>query len=306
MNLAVAPAWIAVDWGSSFVRAWAMSQSGQILAANSSDQGAAKLHSTQFEAVLLNLIQDWLPSTNTVKVLICGMAGSRQGWQEAAYLPIPLKLTSDLSASRVASHDSRIQVSILPGLKQLETPDVMRGEETQLLGFIQQQPDFNGVVSLPGTHNKWVRVQAQQISQFSTCMTGELFELLAEHSVLRHSLQSSDWDAPAFDAAFLATIAKPQAFMQRLFTLRARDLLQGTPKAQARAQLSGELIGLEISAMQEAGFISPTLPLAFIGSRKLCDLYLRALNLLGIEAQAYAAEHLTVQGLAAAYQELRS
>lgn len=301
----IAPNWIAVDWGSSFVRAWAMSQSGQILATQTSDQGAAKLCAEQFEGVLLNLIQTWLPSSHAISVLICGMAGSRQGWQEVAYLPIPLKLTSDLTATPVSTHDTRLNVSILPGLKQLSPPNVMRGEETQLLGFIQQSPDFNGVIALPGTHNKWVRLEAQQVMQFSTCMTGEVFELLAEQSVLRHSVQTTEWDWLPFDAAVRQALNYPQAFMQRLFTLRASDLLQNTPKAQARAQLSGELIGLELSAMQAAGFIQTDLPLVFIGNLKLAELYVRALKVMGIEAYAHDATKLTVQGLAAAYQELK-
>lgn len=304
MSLALAPTWIAVDWGSSFVRAWAMTQDGQILAAQASDQGAAKLRPEQFETVLLSLIQDWLPDTTSLPVLICGMAGSRQGWQEAAYVAIPLMLKRELITARIPTRDARLQVFILPGLKQLTPPDVMRGEETQLLGFIQQTPDFNGVVALPGTHNKWVRLQDQCVTQFCTCMTGELFQLLTEQSVLRHSVQSTDWDWAAFDAAVLKAVAQPQAFMQRLFTLRASDLLQGTASATARAQLSGELLGLELSAMHEAGYIQAHLPIALIGSSKLTELYARALSVIGITAQIGKAEHLTVLGLYAAYQEL--
>lgn len=305
MMSAVAPDWIAVDWGSSFVRVWAMNQNGQILAAHTSDQGAAKLRAEQFESVLVGLIQDWLTSDHTLPVLICGMAGSRQGWQEAAYLPVPLKLTNDLKATSVSTHDARIKVSILPGLKQLTPPDVMRGEETQLLGFIQQHPDFKGVVALPGTHNKWVRLEAQQVQQFTTCMTGELFQLLADESVLRHSVQTTEWDWPAFDAAVLQAIAQPQAFMQRLFTIRASDLLQGIAPAIGRARLSGELLGLELSAMHAQGWLPDQQTVVLIGNSKLCDLYARSLGLIGISAQIGAGTDLTVKGLYAAYQELK-
>ncbi|MFZ1389799.1 MAG: 2-dehydro-3-deoxygalactonokinase [Thiolinea sp.] len=300
----IAPDWIAVDWGSSFVRVWAMSQNGQILAAHTSDQGAAKLRSDQFETTLLGLLQDWLPATGSITVLICGMAGSRQGWQEAAYLPVPITLNSELSPTPVATNDKRIQVLILPGLKQLSPPDVMRGEETQLLGFIQQTPDFNGVIALPGTHNKWVRLQNQQITHFNTCMSGELFQLFSDQSVLRHSVNSSDWDWAAFDAAALNALAEPQGFMQRLFAIRASDLLKGTAPATARAGLSGDLLGLELCAMREAGFIQTDLPIVLIGSAKLVELYARALSLMGINAHIGAGETLTVNGLAAAYQEL--
>lgn len=304
MSLPVAPDWIAVDWGSSFVRAWAMTQQGQVLAAQSSDQGATKLRPDQFEATLLSLIQDWLPKSGTLPIVICGMAGSRQGWQEAAYLPIPLKLTQELSATRVATQDFRLNLFILPGLKQLSPPDVMRGEETQLLGFIQQQPDFNGVVALPGTHNKWVRVQQQQILQFSTCMTGELFQLLAEQSVLRHSVQSEAWSNEAFDSAVLQALEHPQGLMQRLFAIRASHLLEATAPEVSRARLSGELIGLELSAIRAAGFIRAELPIVLIGSSKLSTLYAQALQLMGITAHVGAGEQLTLKGLSAAYQGL--
>lgn len=299
----LAPDWIAVDWGSSFARAWAMRADGEILAAQASQQGAVKLRPEQFEVALLDLIQAWLPSTGAITVLICGMAGSRQGWQEAAYLPTPLTLSQDLSLTPVATHDPRLQVFILPGLKQLKPPDVMRGEETQLLGFITQQPHFDGVIALPGTHNKWVRLQDQRVLHFTTCMTGELFELLAHQSVLRHSVNSDDWDEAAFDQAIQQALQQPAATSQRLFALRASHLLEGTAPATLCARLSGELLGLELSAIQSAGYLQHELPLVLIANQKLAALYARALTLMGINAQLGAGELLTVAGLTATYQE---
>ena len=297
-------AWIAVDWGSSFVRLWAMSANQQVLANKQNDQGAAKLTADQFEAVLLSLIADWLPSnvSTAIPVLICGMAGSRQGWQEAPYLSVPITLHADLQFTRPVVHDPRIQVFILPGLKQAAPPDVLRGEETQLLGFLKSNPEFNGVVSLPGTHNKWVRLEQQRVLQFSTCMTGELYQLLSEQSLLRHSLQGEGWSNEAFDQAVLNAYQQPQAFAQRLFSIRASQLVQGTTSAELKARLSGELLGLEISAMQSAGFIHD-LPIVLIGKRSLSELYARALKLLGYQAEITDGESLTLQGLISAFEE---
>lgn len=295
--------WIAVDWGGSFVRAWLMSAEGQILAAQSSQQGALKLRPEQFEAALLALLHAWLPPVGQVTVLICGMAGSRQGWQEAPYLAIPLTLSHELNPTALTTQDARLRVFILPGLKQLNPPDVMRGEETQLLGFITQNPKFNGVVALPGTHNKWVRLHNQCVLNFTTCMTGELFDLLAHQSVLRHSVQSEAWDHTAFDQAVLQALEQPAATSQRLFALRAHHLLEATTPDILRAQLSGELLGLELSAIHAAAYLQTELPLVLIGSSKLSALYARALKLMGITAHVETGECLTVAGLNAAYQE---
>lgn len=296
-------AWIAVDWGTSFVRVWYLNAQGQILDKRHSDQGAGRIQAPQYEAVLLSLVQDWLKADEVTPVLICGMAGSRQGWQEAPYLAIPLALHADLKPIRVPTQDQRLKVAILPGLKQLQPADVMRGEETQLVGFLSHYPDFNGVVALPGTHNKWVQLQQGTVQHFSTCMTGELFQLLAEQSLLRHSVNSTEWDEAAFEAAVLTAFQSPASGVSRLFNLRARDLLLATPHAELRARLSGELMGLELSAIQSSTLLRKDTPVMLIGTNQLAQLYKTALRLVGIDALLCSGELLSVTGLTALYQE---
>ncbi|MBK8455527.1 MAG: 2-dehydro-3-deoxygalactonokinase [Thiofilum sp.] len=296
--------WIAVDWGSSCLRVWAMDAQGKVLETKQSPQGANTLQSHEYETTLLNLIEPWLVNHQAIPVLIAGMAGSRQGWQEAKYLNVPWSWAKQAQSTFIVTQDPRIQVYILSGLKQLNPPDVMRGEETQVIGLLTQQPDFDGVVILPGTHSKWVRLQEGVIQAFHTCMTGELFQLLSEQSMLRHSVTTQTWAAEAFDAAFLSALAQPAQLSYQLFSLRAEHLLLDTKAETLRTKLSAYLLALEMAAMQEQGFIQVDLPYALIGNSTLVQLYAHSLSLLGVKATIFEGETLVQTGLYRAYQEL--
>src|SRR5215212_6605254 len=172
-------AFVVVDWGTSSFRSWLMSD-GETLAESRGGEGmlhCAAAGAGGFAAVLRDHLAR-LGAAAEAPVLICGMAGARQGWVEAPYLKTPTPLD--------ALHEGAIRVEapgdirILPGIAQAraEQPDVMRGEETQLLGVTE--PDFSGLVCIPGTHSKWVRIEDGQVVEFSTHMTGELFSVIAE------------------------------------------------------------------------------------------------------------------------------
>ena len=188
--------WIAVDWGTSNLRAWAMGPSGP-LAEATSDDGMGRLKPDEFEPALLRLIDPWLPplSTNApvTPVLACGMVGARQGWREAAYRTVPCTPVDAAAILHVPTQDQRITFHIAPGLRQDSPADVMRGEETQVAGVLAMQPGFDGVICAPGTHSKWIQVSAGEVVSFQTYMTGELFALLATQSVLRHGM-TDGWD----------------------------------------------------------------------------------------------------------------
>lgn len=284
-----------------------MDADGQVLATKQSPQGANTLQSNDYEMVLLNLIEPWLDqfqAAKAVPVLIAGMAGSRQGWQEAAYLSLPWSWAKQAQSTLVATQDTRIQVHILAGLKQLNPPDVMRGEETQIIGLLTQYPDFKGVVILPGTHSKWVQLQEGGIQSFHTCMTGELFQLLCEQSMLRHSVNTQAWAADTFDAAFLSAVEQPAQLSYRLFSLRAEHLLLDAKADTLSTKLSAYILAFEMAAMREQGFVKNEQPFALIGNHKLGQLYAHSLKLLGIEAAIFDGETLVQAGLYRAYQEL--
>ena len=290
--------WIAVDWGTSRLRAWPMSADGQPAAMVSSEDGMSRLLPDQFEAALLSLLDDHLPDNKKTLVICCGMVGARQGWQEADYIPVPCYPAIQQHGVIVESKDPRLDVRILPGVKQSLPADVMRGEETQIAGYMTMQPDFTGILCLPGTHTKWVQVNAQKIQSFSTCMTGELFSLLSQKSVLQHSVDDDGWDESAFIDSVQSTCDEPAAIARQLFALRSETLLSDLSGATARSRLSGMLIGLELAAEKR---FWQNQDLVVMGASTLMDHYVVALEAIGVSALRADGNQMTLQGLTAAY-----
>ena len=272
--------WIAVDWGTSNLRAWAM-RGGEAVAEAGSDKGMGSLTPEQFEAALLELIEPWLGQAR-MTVVACGMVGARQGWIEAPYASVPCPPVG-AGAVKAPVSDPRLDVTILPGLSQITPPDVMRGEETQIAGFLAGTPDFDGILCLPGTHTKWVQVSAGEVVSFRTYMTGELFALISKQSVLRHSMDDG-WDEEAFRVA-------------------VRDGLVGTPiPGAARARLSGLLIGAELAATKPYWLGQR---IALLGDGRLAGLYANALAAEGAVPETADVTRATLTGLTAAYEKLK-
>ena len=295
-------AWIAVDWGTTHLRVWAMDTAGSVSAAASSDDGMGRLSRDGFEPALLALIDGWLAPDRVTPVIACGMVGSRQGWIEAPYRAVPCTPLDGGGFAGAPCRDPRLQVRIIPGLKQATPADVMRGEETQIAGFLAREPEFDGVLCLPGTHNKWVRISAGEVVSFQTFMTGEMFALLADHSVLRHSVTTDGWDDAAFTAALDDALSRPDRIAARLFSLRAETLLQGLTPEAARARLSGALIGIELAAARPYWLGQAV---AIIGAKGIGAAYATALARQGAEPRLLDGDPLTLAGLAAAQASLK-
>lgn len=287
-------AWIAADWGTSHLRVWLMDAQDRVIRRLTSDKGMGGLAPDAFEPALLDLVGDAL-GEGVTDVLICGMAGARQGWAEVPYAKVPCPAPT--AAMTILTADPRLSVRILPGLSQAQPPDVMRGEETQIGGFLALEPGFDGVLCLPGTHCKWAHVSAAEIVSFRTFMTGEVFALLTKHSVLRHSTGGDDWDTAAFDEAVSDALSKPGRLLSDLFTLRADGLLNGTGAGVSRARLSGLLIGAELAAARPYWLGQPVV---ILGEDALARNYLAGLTAQGAEARTMAAEGITLAGLTAA------
>jgi 2-dehydro-3-deoxygalactonokinase len=290
----IRPDWIAVDWGTSNLRAYAMSASG-ILAELHSQDGMGRLKPDQFEAALLALITPWLDDARVTAVLACGMVGSRQGWCEAPYRAVPCTPVDRAKLRSVLVNDPRIEVKIAPGLSQARPADVMRGEETQIAGALALNPGFDGVFCLPGTHSKWVHVSAGEVVSFQTFMTGELFALLSQQSVLRHGMAGDGWEDEAFAAGLSDALSRPERIGAQMFSLRAEGLLNGMSPDAARARLSGLLIGTELAAAKPYWLGQSV---ALIGSAALAQNYARALQLQGVSARILPAAECTLAGLA--------
>lgn len=290
--------WIAVDWGTSQVRAWAMRDAAPI-ADMHSDQGMGTLAKDEFEGALLALIDPWL-GAQKMTVVACGMVGARQGWAEATYTKVPCAPVSQNQTQPDVS-DSRLDVHILPGLSQSAPADVMRGEETQIAGYLARDPSFDGVICLPGTHTKWVQISAGEVVSFRTFMTGEIFALLSKSSVLRHSL-AKGWDEDAFAQAVSDGLSKPEAMASRFFSIRAESLLAGLDGASATARLSGLLLGAELAAAR-AYWLGQRIVL--IGNAKLAEHYATALDLQGVASETMDATEITLAGLRTAYKQIK-
>jgi len=301
--LASKAAWIAVDWGTSNLRAWGIDAAGNIAFSRSSDQGMGKLTPDAYPGVLAQLLADAIDPAAPLDVLICGMAGARQGWREAPYLDAPADLST--LAARGVSPDlpgTSLRATILPGVcvRSPGAEDVMRGEETQLLGLHALQPGFEGLVVMPGTHSKWATLHGRTLTRFSTAMTGELFEVLRTHSVLRHSLQG-ELDGPERAEGFAAGVAQgleaPQRLTAILFKVRAGALLAGRAAPWCAGFLSGLLIGAEIGGQRD--WLSET-EVPLVGSPALCKLYAEAFAMLGARTRLIDATDATLAGLKAA------
>jgi 2-dehydro-3-deoxygalactonokinase len=285
----------AIDWGTSSFRFWLLDQAGLPLAEVRSDQGMASLRPEDYGPVLEEALNKSSAPLN-MPVLICGMAGSAQGWQSAPYVDLPANL-SKLHEAACKIDDIDRDVRILPGLAQRmpERPDVMRGEETLLLGATLAQGVEERTVCLPGTHSKWAQISEGEVKGFGTSMTGEIFSLLANSSTLSHFTEVHQEVAkdPHFIEAVAEGLSSPGDLMQKLFSVRAGPLLFGQQVAQgATARLSGLLIGTEIAA-----FGKKHEEILLVAAGKLSEAYATALGVAGIKFEQIDAEALIRAGL---------
>lgn len=292
--------WFAVDWGTSNLRAWAIGADGAVLGHARSDRGMGRLSPDGFEPALRELLAPW--TEGPAEVVVCGMAGARQGWIEAPYATVPCPPLPP-GLTRAPTRTPGLSVGIIPGLCQRRPADVMRGEETQIAGFLALDPGWEGVLCLPGTHTKWVAVSAGEVVGFRTAMTGELFASLSRETVLRHALAGAEGlDSAAFDAALSDSLSAPEALALRLFAIRAESLLDGLPPAAARARLSGLLLGAELAATRPWWLGRR---IAIIGTGTVAGLYARALAAQGVPAETADNDRVTLAGLMAARTRAR-
>ncbi len=283
---------IGVDWGTSSFRAWRLAGDGTILEGRRAAAGIMAIDDGDFEDAFEDLIGDWLDAEPTVPVILSGMIGSRQGWLEAPYLACPASV-DDIAGGAVTLDLARGRtVLIAPGLSTRGAdgvPDVMRGEEVQILGAADLLGTASATVCLPGTHSKWATVENRRVDGFATHMTGEVFDTLRRNTILGHSIEHAAWD----DGAFLDGVARsgaPGGLLHHLFGVRAAGLMGDLPPDSAGAFLSGLVIGHEIRAAAPRGTVH------LIGEEGLVALYRRALDTVG-HASAAVPDGASARGL---------
>ena len=299
------PLFLAVDWGTSNLRAWVVGGDGAVLAEERFPWGVGKLPAGEPERRLQESVRPVL-NAEDLPVLMCGMIGSTLGMVEAPYVDCPAGL-ADIARSLVRVPDLEPEVRIAPGLRCERPngdPDVMRGEETKILGWASLDPERGKgrrLLVLPGTHAKWALLEDGRIERFITAMSGELFDLLSRHSVLRTE------DGPDDPDAFLAgarTGAEQGPLAAKLFTARSKVVGGGMPKAAVRDYVSGLLVGDEtahlpamIGADDDDGCID------LLGEPALCRLYETALEAQGVRTAVHDGDEAVLAGLTALYRQ---
>ena len=285
---------IALDWGTSSLRAYLLGEGGALIEERRQPWGLLHLPQGGFAAALKGVAGDWLEAMPALLVIVSGMVGSAQGWREAPYAHCPA------GAAALAAQLLRFEalpgvlLHIVPGVRlDGPRPDVMRGEETQAMGLLHMQPALSGRATLvmPGTHSKWVRVEGGRIVDFHTYMTGELFALLREHSILGRPAREAGGVAAsdeAFDRGVTAVRAAGAAgATAQLFSARALVLGGQLRAGDSLDYLSGLLVGEELRcALSEAAGVEPVL----VGDAALCARYRRALALFDRASQVAGAD----------------
>lgn len=291
------PALLGLDWGTSSLRAYLLASDATILDQRHSDQGVQYLPQagpSGFVQAFEALAGDWQQSFPHLPLLACGMVGSSQGWREVPYSSCPAD--PEALGQGCLSLEARpgLKLRIIPGViynKEGECPDVMRGEETQVLGALELDPSLGKglkVLVLPGTHSKWVWLEEGKIIKFATYMTGELFAVLRRHSILGKLIGASDMEvAPgealaAFDLGLqqCRDSRVPGQLAKDLFSVRSLGLTGQLAPELAADYLSGLLIGHELSgALAELALAGLPAPACLLGEDRLCQRYARALSL---------------------------
>lgn len=285
---------LALDWGTSSLRAFLM-QNGRIVDSRQSDHGIQHLPEAGvpgFEQALKAIAGDWVQRWPTLAMVASGMVGSAQGWREAPYVRCPANI------ELLAQHPVRVpsglgpDLAIAPGLlldDPGQMPDVMRGEEIQIAGALSENPSWAArcCMVLPGTHSKWVLVKEGQLVRFSTYMTGELFAVLCQHSILGRLLPEDRGTRRALDrAAFELGLTEARRscagdLTHQMFATRTLGLTGRLPPAGLADYLSGLLIGSELVSGLAGVQEQEPMPLILIGEPALCQRYADALCYLG-------------------------
>ena len=294
------PRLLALDWGTTRLRATLVDDQGMPLDVRSAESGILKVRDARFEAALESLCSDWLDQY-PIPIIASGMIGSRQGWLEAPYLDSPASPSSASPALRPIALERGRTLHLIPGVRTLSPTgmdDVMRGEETQIWGADLSEPS---VLVLPGTHSKWVLCGSNHsIEMFRTWMTGELYSVLSTHSILGR-LMNDGASPAAFELGVRRALDEPDALSALLFSVRSAGLLARLQADELPDYLSGLLIGSEVAAAARiflADQQSPATsgrapprpsfgarsPVRLIGDSALCARYATAMTIARIES----------------------
>lgn len=284
--------WIAVDWGTTNFRAFLMNDA-QRREQISHPCGLLSVEHAQFAATLQRMLMPWLQEYGNLPIAMAGMVGSQQGWIDVPYAPLPCTAGGIVAGTYAFTAPWGSPAWIIPGVSgasHFDQPDVMRGEEVQLLGLSQLHPAEKHFALLPGTHSKHVQMLAGKIAAFSTFMSGEIFSILSQHSLLGKSLPPQQEDKSAFLLG-VKTALRGAPFTHLIFSARTRRLTGELAPAHVHSYLSGLTIGYELLAVpagQQAWVV---------GSPALAERYLLASRLMDLTLTAVSGDECFIRGI---------
>ena len=286
---------VAGDWGTSRLRLFLCDAEGTAI--DSIDGPGASEARDRFPDIFDSLLSDWTRQHGALPALLCGMVGSSFGWTQAPYLSCPAR-PEQIAGACVALRAGRVR--IIPGLScrnRLDAPDLMRGEETQILGALRLDPALHGdqqLLCLPGTHTKWVLLDEGTVREFLTATTGELFALLCTHSVLvSDSPTRAQSKTIAVGPAFTRALEQHQRFPAN----SADGELLTAATDDAAAYLSGLMIASDVSGALALLATAISTPVLIIGAPQLTSLYAAALESQGRESRAIEGSAASLAGL---------
>lgn len=300
---------LVCDWGNTNLRAWTLDATGAVVREQGFALGVSHLGAGEAEQCFKAQIRPAL-GAQSLPALLCGAVGSTVGWSTAPYAECPASLADLAHALHKPTEEGWVR--IVPGVRYTGfngQGDVMRGEETQLFGWMAADParaQGRRLVCHPGTHGKWMRLQDGRLTEFISVMTGELYALLRDHSILNASVAADDaFDPAAFDEG-LAAAGDGEALAARLFTVRARVVGFGRPVASTASYLSGLMIGSEVASTPALLGIEDGDAVDLLGDPRLCELYARALARLGRRTVTHPGDPAAIAGLFSLFQMTRT
>ncbi|MCG8504609.1 MAG: 2-dehydro-3-deoxygalactonokinase [Sphingomonadales bacterium] len=288
---------IAIDWGSSAFRAFLIGDEGTSLARISTDDGVLMTGNKSFLQVLEANCGRWLAEHGTMPIIMSGMIGSRNGWQETDYMPCPVSADSLAHNPVTIDNDGELTIRIVPGVSgpnMFGGLDVMRGEEVQVFGALAALGLDTALVCLPGTHSKWCIVETGAIASLTTFMTGEIFALIRRESSISSLIEDEKFDQTSFMQGTEAGRSKA-GLLNKLFSIRASVLLDDLHCLSRASYLSGMLIGREIMAVTAAlGTVDDVI---LVGNEALTHRYVAALGEQNVQAVSVEADKAFLKGI---------
>lgn len=297
-------AFLACDWGTTNLRAWVVADDGRVLRRQEfAELGVSRLQPGEAAKRFVEEVRPAMQADD-LPAILCGMAGSTLGWAVVPYEDAPTGL-QQLAGRLMRVEAPGPAVRIVPGVKAqgvAGAPEVMRGEETQALGWLAEDPGRargRWIVCHPGTHAKWIILEDGEIRSFVTAMTGELYDVLRKHSVLKAERGPVD---PAAFALGLESAGDGDGLTTRLFTVRTRVVADGLDPRSAGSYLSGLLIGSEVASAPRLLGVTDAAPVALVGDPALCALYETALGRRGHAVTRHDGDEAALSGLSALHR----